>query len=313
MNETAFRQPELEETVHTLNVVSTTPHRGAPYSHLASQYQADADASDAVRIELIKKGVVIEHPAYANAMAYAHWILSMPKGTPGRGMLLTGNPGAGKSTFGEELARINDDKVVVVSAEGSRTMREFYGRVLQSLDGPGARPVSTSDREMAVLRIFRALEIKALVVDEIQDLSKGTDRELNRVLAGIKFLTNTARLPLICMGALESSNAFRNDKHLAQRLRPFLLPVWKIDQCFADFIGNLEAMLPLRRPSNLRNDAALSFLINCSGGGLRAIMERIALAGVRAILSGEECLTLQGLEEAEFAPPVEMLQDLKYA
>ncbi|MBE1162996.1 TniB family NTP-binding protein [Dyella acidiphila] len=228
-------------------------------------------------------------------------------------MLLTGNPGSGKSTFGEELARTYEDKVVIVSAEGSRTMREFYGRVLDSLGGPAAHPSTTSDREMAVLRAIKSLGIKALVVDEIQDLSKGTDRELNRVLAGIKFLTNRARLPLICLGALDSSNAFRTDKHLAQRLRPFKLPEWKVDQAFADFVGNIEAILPLRRPSSLRNAEALTFLIKCSGGGLRAIMERIALAAAHAILSGEESLTLKTLEEAEFAPSVELQKKLKYA
>jgi len=313
MNRESSNQLQSEGAIHTLKVVSTTSYPGASYLHLAPQYQADAGEADLVRIEMIKRGFIIEHPEYAHAMAYARWILSMPKNARGRGILLTGNPGAGKSTFGEELARAHDNKVIIVSAEGSSTMREFYGRVLEAIDGPAVYPVSTSDREMAVLRVIKALDIKALVVDEIQDLSKGTDRELSKVLAGMKFLTNRARLPLICMGAMESSNAFRNDEHLKQRLRPFVLPIWKSDQLFADFIGNLESMLPLRRPSSLRNDAALNYLIKRSGGSLRAIMEHIVLASVRAILSGEECVTLSGLKEAEFAPPVEMLRKLKYA
>lgn len=304
----------LDAAAHSLSSVSTAA--GEPsvvYAHLALPYQTDAAAPDGKRVELIKRGFVIEHPAYTQAMANAHWILTMPKGTPGRGLLLTGNPGSGKSTFGEELARAYDEKVVVVSAEGSRTIREFYGRVLASLSGPAVHPGSTTDREMAVLRVIKALGIKALVVDEIQDLAKGTDRELNRVLAGIKFLTNKARLPLICMGALDSKSAFRTDEHLAQRLRPYSLPKWKVDQQFADFIGNLEAMLPLRRPSSLRNEDALTYLITCSNGSLRAIMERVALAAVHAILTGEECLTLKGLEAAEFAPSMEKLRKLKYA
>src|SRR6185312_5921800 len=288
----------------TQGSVPSTPSIDSLYSHLSPDCRADADASDAIRIEMIKRGVVIEHPAYAQAMAQAHWLLSMPAGMPGRGMLLMGEPGAGKSTFGEELVRAYSGKVVVVSAEGARSMREFYGRVLESLDGPVARTLYTPDREMAVLRGFKALEVHALEEDEVPDLAKGTDRELQRVLAGIKFLTNTARIPLICLGAPESTRTFRNDKHLAQRLQPFHLPVWAVDQGFADLIGSLELMLPLRKPSSIRNEMALKYLIECSGGSLRHIVQRITCAAVRAVLDGEECLTLKGLKAAEFAPTI---------
>ncbi|TAM27068.1 MAG: hypothetical protein EPN68_06475 [Rhodanobacter sp.] len=290
------------------NPVSAPTEIEVLYPHLTPDYRMDAGATDDTRIDLITSGMVIEHAAYARAMAHAHWILSMPAGTPGRGMLLMGEPGAGKSTFGEELNRAYTGRIAVVSAEGARSMRELYGRVLQSLDGPVARSMHTPDRELVVVRVFQALKIQALIVDEVQDLAKGTDRELQRVLAGIKYLTNVARIPLICLGTPEATQTFRNDKHLAQRLPPFHLPVWKVDQAFADLIGNLETMLPLRKPSALRNEPALKYLVECSGGSLRTIMGRITCAAVRAILSGEECLTLNGLKEAEVAPPLRMAQ-----
>lgn len=270
--------------------------------HLALPYRLDATRSNENRIEIIKKGIVIEHAAYTAAMDYAYWILSQPDGTPGRGMLLMGEPGAGKSTFGEELALVGKGPIVMISAEGARSMREVYGRVLQALDGPVAKSMHTPDRELAVIRLFRALQVKAFVVDEIQDLAKGTQREHERVLLSIKYLSNTARIPLICLGAPESEQAFRVDKHLAKRLRPFRLPLWTLDQPFADLVSNIEATLPLRKASALRNTEALKYLLDISGGSLRDIMARITCAAVRAILNGEECLTLQGLKDAEFAP-----------
>lgn len=273
-----------------------------PHQHLAARYRADAARSDSERIDLIRKGVVIEHAAYSRAMDYAHWILSQPPGAPGKGMLLMGEPGAGKSTFGEELARETAGKVVVINAEGARTMREFYGRILQVVDGPIARRMHTPDRELAVLRILRALGVKALVVDEVQDLAKGTDRELQRVLFGIKYLSNALRAPLFCLGTPEASSAFRSDRHLAQRLRNFHLPTWTLDQSFADLVAVVVETLPLRCASTLRNEAALRYLLEISGGSLRNIMERITCAAVRSILSGEERLTLQGLKDAEFVP-----------
>jgi len=289
--------------IEPTSTAAAAPDATALYAHLAPPYRVDAACPDEARIECIKKGVVVEHAAYAAAMDYAHWLLSQPSGTPGRGMLLMGEPGAGKSTFGEELARDAAGQIVVISAEGARSMRELYGRVLQSLEGPVAKSTHTPDRELAVIRIFRALQVKALVVDEVQDLAKGTDRELQRVLAGIKYMTNTTRIPLICLGAPEATQTFRNDKHLAQRLRSFQLPVWTLDQSFADLVAVIQETLPLRKASALHNEAALKYLIEISQGSLRSIVARITCAAVRAIFSGEECLTLQALKDAEFAPP----------
>lgn len=272
------------------------------YTHLAVAHCDDAARPDEERIELIKRGIVIEHVAYTTAMDYAHWILSQPTGTPGRGMLLTGEPGVGKSTFGEELVRSSNGRIVMISAEGARSTRELYGRVLQFLDGPVARSMHTPDRELAVIRLFKALGITGFAVDEIQDLAKGTYREHQQVLLAIKYLTNVARIPLFCLGTPESERAFRGDKPLAKRLRAFQLPQWKLDQSFVDLITTIEEMLPLRKASAMRNEAVLKYLLEISGGSLREIMARITCAAVRAILSGDESLTLKGLQEAEFAP-----------
>jgi hypothetical protein len=288
-----------EVAAATISDLHPTEH----YEHLPESCRREAALSNVVRIELIKRGVVIEHPAYKLAMDYAHWILSQPPGTPGRGMLLMGEPGVGKSTFGEEIVRSGKGRIVMISAEGARSMRELYGRVLQSFDGPVARSMHTPDRELAVIRLFKAFNVRGFAVDEIQDLTKGSQREHQQVLMGIKYLSNIARIPLFCLGTPDAAKAFYVEKSLEKRLRPFTLPQWKLDQSFADLIKAVEQTLPLRKPSAIRNEATLRYLLDISGGSLREIMARITCAAVRAILSGEEALTLQGLKDAESAPP----------
>jgi hypothetical protein len=296
----------VDQNAATLEVAAEdTPNRdpAGHYDHLSEPYRSEAALSNAVRIELIKRGVVIEHPAYMLAMDYAHWILSQPPGTPGKGMLLMGEPGVGKSTFGEELVRSGKGRIVMISAEGARSMRELYGRVLQSFDGPVARSMHTPDRELAVIRLFKAFNVRGFAVDEIQDLTKGSQREHQQVLMGIKYLSNVARIPLFCLGTPDSAKAFYVEKGLEKRLRPYTLPQWKLDQSFVELINAIELSLPLRKPSAIRNEAALRYLLEISAGSLREIMARITCAAVRAILNGEEALTLQGLKYAESAPP----------
>ncbi|GLQ91989.1 TniB family NTP-binding protein [Dyella acidisoli] len=273
------------------------------YAHLNPTLRADAALPAAVRMELIKHGGVIEHKAYRTAMDYAHWLLTQPLGVAPMGMLVTGEPGAGKSTVGNELVRIGQGRVLMFQAGGARNMRDIYGRIIEALEGLVSKNARTSDRQHTVFRLFRAMNIRGLVADEIQDVKDGTQREHQQVLTSLKMIMNEAKVALICLGTPESDQALRIDKHLKARLRPFRLPQWQANQDLVDLLGVLETSLPLRRPSELRNEQVLNYLAEVSEGSLREIMSRIKCAGVRAILSGEERLDLAGLKAAEDPPP----------
>lgn len=274
--------------------------------HLEEAARACALLPNAARIELIRKGMVIEHHALMRALDHADWLITTPEDHGSHGMLLMGDAGSGKTTFGELVqaiyARDDDRKVVLIDASGARTMREVYGRVLQSLDGPVSRTMHTPDREMAVIRILRLLKVRALVVDEIQSVAEGTPRDQRRVLDGLKYLMNVAKVPLICLGAPESERSLVTDRHLAQRLKVFKLEPWRVDNDFLDFLRAVQAQLPLRKSSHLCDERVLEFLIKTSSGGLRRIMSIITSAAVKAVLSGEERMTLRGLMGAVDVP-----------
>lgn len=282
---------------------TTCPDGDALYMHLAPAHRTAAALPNDTRIELLKRGGLIEHQAYREAMDYAYWLLTQPQGVAPLGMLLTGEPGAGKTTYGEELVRMGQGRVLMIQAGGARNMRDIYGRVIHALDGPVSKTTHTPDRQNTVLRLFRAMNIRGLVVDEIQDLKRGTQREHEQVLTSLKTLMNEGRVALFCLGTPESDQALRMDKHLKARLRPFRFPQWQVGQDLVNVLGFLEASLPLRKPSELRNEHVLQYLVEVSEGSLRAIMARITCAGVRAILSGEERLDLASLKAAEAPPP----------
>lgn len=276
--------------------------------HLRDDIRPLAALPDAKRIELIRRGIVIEHPAFARALNEVSWLLTHPGGNIGRGMLLLGDSGLGKTTFGKFVCDVygtdeQKGRIVMFDASGARTTREVYGRILQSLDGPAARNMHGPDREQAVVRLFRALEVRALIVDEVQDIAKGSEREQQRVLDGIKHVMNTARVPLIGLGAPESERALVTDRHLAQRLSVHRLEPWRVDQEFLDLMSTVTESLPLRKPSQIRTERALKYLIEETGGSLRRIMDLLTKAAVRAIQTGRECLTLESLQEVAIASP----------
>jgi len=305
--------PQRHSAEATHNSLSPVPSLG----HLRDDARKAAMLSGALRIERIRKGVVIEHPAFARALDQALWLLSHPGGSLGRGMLLAGDSGAGKTTFGDSLKALFskgiEGSIAMIDASGAKSMREVYGRVLQSLDGPLGRSMHTPDRELTIIRLFRALKIRALIVDEVQSIAEGNEKEQRRVLDGLKYMMNTARIPLICLGAPESERALVTDKHLAQRLPLFWLKPWRVDQAFLDFLTAVQMVLPLRKPSELRDERVLRFLVEATNGSLRPIMEIITRAAVKAVLSGTERLTLLGLQEATAAPSRSEYKELRDA
>src|SRR5690348_8053407 len=83
-----------------LSLSATVPTAGQ-LDHLQKSVREQALLPDARRIEIIRRGVVIEHSAFGLALDHADWLLSYPDKCGRRGMLLTGDSGSGKTTFGE--------------------------------------------------------------------------------------------------------------------------------------------------------------------------------------------------------------------
>ena len=90
-----------------------------------------------------------------------------------------------------------------------------------------------------------------LVIDEVQNLLAGSNREQRRMLNLLRFLGNEWRVALVCLGPHEARDAIRGDAHLNSRFDPHGLPSWRYDEDFQSLIGSLFRALPLRSPSEL--------------------------------------------------------------
>ena len=102
------------------------------FCHLREDVRQQAKLANAKRIELIRQGVVIEHPAFAQALNEVSWLLTHPGGNIGRGLLLLGDSGMGKTTFGKFVCAFfgngeDAGRIVMFDASGARTTREVMG------------------------------------------------------------------------------------------------------------------------------------------------------------------------------------------
>ena len=294
--------------------VESTSGSESPFHHLSPQAQKAAVLQASARIEIIRGDWVIRHAAVAQGLNAARWLLEGPRRTRTTGLLVTGEVGAGKTTLAKLIKRLypvsddsSDEPVVMITLTGARHMRTVYGRILEALHGPVKANHHTSDREMVALRLLRAVRCRGLIVDEVQDVLAGSTNEQRRTLDGLKYIMNEVQLPIIATGTPAASEAFRSDKHMEKRFDRIRLPTWDVGPEFAALLTSISRILPLRNPSFLTSEGVMEFLVKEGDGNLHDMMMLIRHAAVSAVISGDECISLAGLEAARSLPSMEKI------
>lgn len=294
---------------------SSANHEVPPnFEHLAPRAGEAAAQNGATRIEIIRGDWVIRHAAVAQGLNVARWLLEGPRRTRTTGLLVTGPVGAGKTTLANLIKRSypasadsDDEPIVMICMTGARHMRTVYGRILEALNGPVKATHHTADREMAALRLLRAVKCRGLIVDEVQDVLAGNVNEQRRTLDGLKYIMNEVQLPIIAMGTEGAAEAFRSDKHMDKRFDRLVLPTWRVGPELAALLTSVARILPLRRCSHLATRDIMELLVAETDGNLHDMMTLVRHAAVEAILSGSERITLGDLQAARAIPDMEAI------
>ena len=302
----------LNSNSHESSSHKPFPYQEDSFNHLAPRTQETASLQASARINIIRGDWVIRHATVVQGLNAARWLLEGPRRTRTTGLLVTGEVGAGKTTLAKLIKRLypvspgsNDEPVVMITLTGARHMRTVYGRILEALHGPVRATQNTSDREVAALRLLRAVKCRGLIVDEVQDVLAGTTSEQRRTLDGLKYIMNEVQLPIIAMGTSAASEAFRSDMHMEKRFARIMLPTWVVDPELAALLTSVSRILPLRNASSLASQEVMAFLVKECEGNLHDMMMLIRHAAVGAVLSGTECVTLAGLQAARVLPNME--------
>jgi len=273
------------------------------------------------RIRDILERRFISHERINDIFKYADYLMFRPPRSRAAGMVVSGEPGAGKTDlleqlrdrYPEELARrgvIATRPTLLFSMCGVREARALYVRMLSALGHPEAASFTGRAREQLVLAAARSCDLKMLLIDEIQDVLKGTRAQQTATLETLRFLMNELRVVLIVAGSEEAELAISMDAHLSSRLKLKRLPRWTVDGYTAHFLEAMESSLPLRQRSRLHADGTMKLIIRLTGGQTDAIVTLIANAAAIAVESGEERITHGLLERARNELPEIQPEDM---
>lgn len=267
------------------------------------------DQGNEERVRAVLEDRMIHYPMVERILDQAQWLIHEPRSVRARGIIVAADPGNGKSSIASLVrSRFNDyddhrtPSVVVISMSGARDSRTVYGRIMEELGAPARTSHRLGDRELLVKRLLRNIRCRLLILDEVQDILTGSEREQKRSLEGIKLLMNGLMLPVLAFGTDGAAKAFSSDPHMAARFDKIVMGPWIANDVTAGFLATYERVLPLRHASDLGTAPMVATLVKLSAGNLSAMVRRIRWAAAAAIIDGTDRITKAHLVEATSLP-----------
>jgi Bacterial TniB protein len=288
------------------------------HSHLHDSVRPLLAEGDESRIRRIRADRWVGYTRADAALSACEQLLTFPKRTRMPNLLLCGPTNNGKSMVLEKFRRAHPPVAPDVTSEGVASIpvlkiqmppgpdeRRFFGAILDALALPHGASESVSRRQDSALRLMQSTGVSLLIIDEAHNLLAGAQVQQRRMLNLLRWLGNELQIRIIAAGTVESLHAIQSDDQLANRFEPIALPRWSYSEEFRELLRTLEALLPLRRPSNLAKPALAQKVLAAAEGILGEVVTILTRAAVRAVTAGTEAITVEMIEQCGFLSPSE--------
>jgi TniB protein len=288
------------------------------YSHLLASIRPLAEENNESRIRRIRTDRWITYGRAEAALAAMDDLLSFPKRTRMPNLLLVGPTNNGKTMIVEKFRRSHPPIEARATAEGAANVPvlkvqmpagpdepRFFAAILNELGFPHRYVDRLSKRQDAAVRMLRETGVRILVIDEVHNLLSGSRVQQRRLLNLLRWLGNELQIPLVAVGTAEALHAVQSDDQLANRFEPMGLPPWRHGQEYRQLLSTLEAVLPLRRPSQLAEPMLAEKILAAAEGILGEVVSIITRAAVCAVMTGSEAITAKLIDETGFISPTQ--------
>jgi hypothetical protein len=243
-------------------------------------------------------------------------LLSFPKRTRMPNLLLVGPTNNGKTMIVEKFRRAHPATPASQTESGAAQVPvlrvqmpagpdepRFFGAILDELGFPHMLTDRVSKRQETALRMMRETQVRILVIDEVHNILSGGRQQQRRLLNLLRWLGNELQISLIAVGTAEALHAVQSDDQLANRFESVGLPPWRDGSEYQQLLSTLEAVLPLRHPSDLSEPEVAHKILAKAEGILGEIVSLVSRAAVRAVSSGAEAITADLIDQTGFIAP----------
>lgn len=280
--------------------------------NLAPQFRKYLEMSDEERIYFIQKDKWIDYPLANKVLLKMQDIFNAPKSIRSRGMLLYGDSNNGKTAILKKFYRnfskdeyIDEDgdlihlmPIVYVISESSSDESIMFSKILSAMNVPVNHKEKVTKKKEEVIYNLGIMKTKLIIIDEIQNVLQGPYNKMTQLITSLKTLNNTTAIPIILAGTQDAMSAISIDNQTKSRFKPLELPNWNNDENFSRFITTIEAMLPLKKASNLyQNYELLTYIHELSNGCIGEVIDILKDASIYAIRTKSERITKKEIKE----------------
>lgn len=285
------------------------------YAHLIDKAATVADAEPAARKLFIRQAHWVGYPQAKTVLERLELILSSPRVDRMECMLIVAATNNGKTRLLRRFldlhppldrgeGGITERPVLAIQAPPVPDEKRLYGSILSRLGGPGTSYQTAGQQYLAVEKTLKAINLKVLIIDEIQHLISGSTNKHRDCMNALKFLSNDLQISLVGAGIKTAHYALANwDQQLENRFKPVLLPQWSFGPELAQLLMSIEQVLPLRKPSNLGKPEIVQLVADLCDGKIGEIWTLLGVAAFKAIDSSKEFIDLELLKSVQDIAP----------
>lgn len=281
--------------------------------NLSSQLQKYLDLSDEERIFFIQKDKWIDYPEANKILTKIEDIYKAPKSIRSRGMLLYGDSNNGKTAILKRFYRkfskdeyLDEDgdlihlmPIVYVIAEASSDESVMFTEILSSMNVPVNHKEKVTKKKEESVYYLNLMQTKLIIIDEIQNVLHGPHNKMAQLITSLKTLNNKTGIPIIFAGTQDAMSAISIDNQTKSRFKPYELPLWNNDEIFLRFVATIEAMLPLKKTSNIyKNYDLLTYIYSLSNGCIGEVINILKDAAIYAIRTKTERISKKEIKES---------------
>lgn len=270
------------------------------------------------RIKQINIPHWVNYPVSIKLIKQLNQLLEFPRSHRPKSLLLLSETNNGKTIIAKRFSALHPPKfkldetgretivmdVLMIQCPHVPDEKRFYFSILDKLNIAYRSSIRTQELFAIVLSAFRRLEIRMLILDELQHtLVKASPSKQREFLNLIKYLSNELEICIVGVGNWEAFYVINSDPQLANRFNKAIIPKWKFDNNFLSLIGTYQGFIKLKNPFNLLEPQIAKKIFDMGEGLLGEYVDIIQKCAELAISSGEETITLSTLDSIEYIVP----------
>lgn len=285
-----------------------------PSSHLSVEAANALNLPTEQRIEYVRSSRWIGYPKAKEVIGKLEDLLVYPKKHRMPNLLIVGDSNSGKTMIADRFTTLNkayeneDGQSIVIpvlSIQSPPVPNEsrLYSNILEKLFAPYRTSDPVEKKQYQVIKLMKACNVNMLMIDEIHSMLAGNLEKQRTFLSVLRNLGNELQIPIVGLGTKDALRAIKTDPQLDNRFKSIYLPRWEYNTDFRRLLASFEYMMPLSKPSNLKNPDIAKKLMAMSEGLLGELSEIISEATVLAIQSGREKIDLDILSNIDWRAP----------